>query len=101
MLQVIWRFRAKPQKREEFRQTYRSKGSWAKLFGRSPGYQGTMLLQDDTDPSVFVVIDRWDSKDSFARFRDLFGAEYTTLDQHCTELTDEETLIGFFHDEVV
>jgi len=50
---------------------------------------------------VFVVIDRWALRDSFARFRNEFGHDYETLDEQCTELTDEETLIGLFHDEVV
>ena len=101
MLRIIWRFRAKRHKTSEFCRIYSWKGPWAKLFGRSSEYQGTILLQDDTDPLVFVVIDRWALRDSFARFRNEFGPDYETLDEQCTELTDEETLIGLFHDEVV
>ena len=101
MLRIIWRFRAKPKKADEFQRVYSWKGLWAKLFGMSPEYQGTILLQDDSDPLVFVVIDRWASRDSFSRFREQFGPEYEKLDKKCSELTDEETLIGAFHDEVV
>jgi quinol monooxygenase YgiN len=71
------------------------------LFGRSPEYQGTILLEDVSDPLSFVVIDRWVSQDSFTRFRQQFGPDYERLDEQCTELTDEETLVGIFRDEVM
>jgi hypothetical protein len=48
-----------------------------------------------------VVIDRWVSQDSFTRFRQQFGPDYERLDEQCTELTDEETLVGIFRDEVM
>lgn len=101
MLRIIWRFRAKPSKAEDFRRVYSWKGNWAKLFGRSSEYQGTLLLQDTADPFLFVVIDRWAAKDSFTRFRQEFGPDYEHLDQQCRDLTEEETLIGFFTDEPV
>jgi quinol monooxygenase YgiN len=101
MLRIIWRFRAKPEKVDEFQKVYSWKGRWAKLFGRSREYQGTILLQDVSDPLMFVVIDRWASEDSFTRFRLEFGPDYEQLDEQCNELTDDETLIGLFHDEVV
>jgi hypothetical protein len=101
MLRVIWRFRAKPNKSEEFQLIYSWKGQWAKLFGKSAEYQGTIMLQDLSDPLVFIVIDRWASQDSFVRFREKFESEYERLDTQCNDLTDEETLIGLFRDEVV
>ena len=101
MLRIIWRFRAKAKRVDEFRNVYGWKGRWAKLFGRSPEYQGTILLQDISDPLVFIVIDRWASADSFMRFQQLFRPDYEDLDQQCNELTDEEMLIGNFQDEAV
>ena len=101
MLRIIWQFRAKSHKSNEFQRIYSWKGPWAKLFGRSPEYQGTILLQDVSDPLIFIVIDRWASQDSFTRFRDEYGPDYRLLDERCKELTDAETLIGVFRDEVV
>jgi len=101
MLRIIWRFRAKEKRVDEFRNVYGWKGKWAKLFGRSPEYQGTILLQDISDPLVFIVIDRWASADSYTRFQKLFRPDYENLDRQCNELTDEETLIGNFLDEAV
>ena len=100
MLSIIWRFRAKPHKSVEFQRTYSSTGQWAELFGRSPEYHGTVLLQDVSDPLVFGVIDRWASQHAFSQFKERFGSEYERLDQRCAELTDEETRIGVFQDEV-
>ena len=60
-----------------------------------------LLLQDVEDPLTFIVIDRWASSDSFARFQQLFRPDYEALDQQCNDLTDEETRIGNFMDEAV
>jgi hypothetical protein len=101
MLRIIWHFRAKPDKLDEFKNAYSWKGPWAKLFGRSPEYQGTILLQNVSDPLMFVVVDRWAMPDSFTRFRYQFGPDYDDLDTRCRDLTDEETPIGMFQDEAV
>jgi hypothetical protein len=101
MLRIIWQFRAKASKKNDFERVYGWKGTWAKLFGRFPEYQGTILLQDVTDPLMFVVIDRWAERDSFTRFREQFASEYDRLDEECNALTDEEKLIGIFRDEAV
>jgi heme-degrading monooxygenase HmoA len=93
---IIWRFRAKPDRVEQFRRVYGSAGDWAKLFMRSPEYQGTQLLQDTTEERTFVVIDRWAKDDSFARFHQEFSNEYEELDRQCLELTEEESRIGTF-----
>jgi quinol monooxygenase YgiN len=93
---IIWRFRAKPDRVEQFRRVYGSDGDWAKLFMRSPEYQGTQLLQDVAEERTFLVIDRWVNGDSFAHFRQGFAKEYDELDRQCLELTEEETRIGVF-----
>ena len=95
---IIWRFRAKPDRVEEFRRVYGSDGDWAKLFRRSPHFLGTQLLQDTTEERVFVVLDRWADGDSFARFRQEFSNEYEELDRRCLELTEEEIRIGAFNE---
>lgn len=101
MLSILWRFRAKAHKGVEFNRTYSSTGEWAELFGRSREYQGTSLLQDVSDPLVFVVIDRWASQHAFSQFKEQFGSDYRRLDERCTDLTDEEILIGMFQDEAL
>ncbi len=92
----MWRFRAKPDRVEQFRRNYGRDGEWAGLFSRSPEYQGTTLLHDTADPLLFMVVDRWANGDSFARFHQEFRQEYEALDQKCLDLTEEENLIGNF-----
>lgn len=99
MLRIIWRFRVKQSRLEDFRRIYGRKGEWAEMFVRSPEYQGTILLQDVNDPLVFVTIDHWVANDSLERFKQEFGPEYGHLDRQCETLTDEETAIGAFSDE--
>ncbi len=96
MFYIIWRFRAKAEKVEEFQKTYAADGDWSRLFARASGYQGTELLADTSDPRVFVVIDRWETRAAHEGFRSEYGAEYKALDEACCELTDEETEIGQF-----
>jgi hypothetical protein len=76
MLRTIWRFRAKVNKKNDFQLVYGWKGNSTKLFGRSPEYQGTILLQDVGDHLIFIVIDRWAERNSFANFREKFASEY-------------------------
>lgn len=99
MLYILWRFRAKPDKVEEFQRTYAGDGDWAKLFARAPGYQGTDLLADINHRLAFVVIDRWTTRGAYERFREQYGAEYEALDDRCCELAEEETSIGYFSDK--
>lgn len=100
MQQILWRFRAKPGREEDFRRVYGEDGEWARLFGRASEYRGTLLLQDIADSLVFMVIDRWATNDSFPAFRRKFAADYEHLDDRCRELTEVETLIGVFTDEL-
>jgi heme-degrading monooxygenase HmoA len=99
VLYILWRFRAKPDKVEEFQRRYAGDGDWAKLFAQAPGFQATDLLADTSDPLAFVVIDRWTTRGAYERFREQYGAEYEALDNQCRELTEEETAIGYYSDK--
>jgi len=88
---IIWRFRAKLDRVEEFCRVYGCDGDWAKLFMRSAEHRGTQLLQDTTEKRMFVVIDRWADGNSFTRFREEYAAEYDELDRQCLELTEEDS----------
>lgn len=46
MVETIWTYRVKRERRGEFERRYRSDGDWAKLFARAKGYGGTTLLRD-------------------------------------------------------
>jgi heme-degrading monooxygenase HmoA len=66
---IIWEFVVREGREREFEEVYGSKGAWAVLFAKSAEHLGVELLRDTAAPRRFVTIDRWTSKDSFARFR--------------------------------
>src|SRR5262249_31740235 len=96
MIYIVWRFTAKSARVADFERHYGRQGSWAQLFRRSPGYQGTTLLRDSSEPNRYVLWDTWDSLASFEQFKQDHGADYSALDKQCEELTEEETKIGVF-----
>ncbi len=91
---IVWRFRANPERRDDFVAAYGPDGDWARLFRRGTGYIGTELLADRTDPHTFLCIDRWRSEADFATFKQTHGDAYRALDQRCEALTVEETHVG-------
>jgi quinol monooxygenase YgiN len=52
--------------------------------------------RDRTQPTRFLTLDFWDSREALDRFRKAFSAEYAALDAHCESLTEREREIGRF-----
>jgi quinol monooxygenase YgiN len=96
----IWAFKVHPEHVDAFHEQYREGGAWTKLFRRAPGYVGTQLLRDATDPRRFVTIDTWSNAQDYEAFRAAYASEYAALDRLCEGLTLEETLIGTFSSTV-
>ena len=94
MFIILWKYQVRHEKQNEFIRIYDSNGAWAELFRKAEGYLGTELLQDETDPTCFLTIDRWETKENFEVFQSLFGNEYQELDAKCEGLTENETLLG-------
>lgn len=96
MIETIWTYRVKKGRQEEFERRYRADGDWARLFARAKGYGGTTLLRDAKEVGRYATVDRWDSEEDFARFKEQFGKEYHELDAICGELTENEEHVGVF-----
>lgn len=90
---AIWRFRIVPARRDEFLAAYGPRGEWEQLFTRAEGYMGTELFATD-EADVYLTLDRWRSRQDFARFQQQFGEEYHALDERCAALTLEETKLA-------
>lgn len=97
MFVYLWEYVVTSRHQEDFEREYGPNGSWAALFSRSPGYQGTTLLRDNTNPERFLTIDRWDSERAHYDFVESRRAEFEAIDTRCEELTESESLIGRFH----
>lgn len=48
------------------------------------------------DPSRYVTLDLWMSKEAYDAFRAAYEVEYRRMDQKCEALTAEEKFIGSF-----
>lgn len=81
MFQVIWELKVKFKEREKFEQFYDAKGDWVKFFGKSPDYRGTDVLESGEGDGVFLVIDEWESEESFDEFVKSRKADYDLLEE--------------------
>jgi enamine deaminase RidA (YjgF/YER057c/UK114 family) len=95
-LTIVWQFKVKAGKEETFERIYGPKGDWAVLFRKADGYGGTELHKNGEVPRSYIVIDRWDSPESFKRFKERFKEDYRALDLLCEELTENEEHLGDF-----
>ena len=96
MLHILWEYRVSVGKRSDFERHYNSKGTWAELFRRDPGYRGTTLLRDPEDSTRYLTLDVWDAAASFHRFKKDFAAEYAAMDRQMEALTESERHLGNF-----
>jgi heme-degrading monooxygenase HmoA len=92
----IWEFDVLPHYLAEFLRCYGPDGDWARLFRRSEGYLGTLLLKDERQPMRYVTVDRWISRESHDAFRARFGEAYDALDRQCEAYTSGEASLGSF-----
>jgi heme-degrading monooxygenase HmoA len=92
----IWEFRVSESWIREFEECYGPNGDWAALFRKSQGFLKTELVRDKTDPTRYLTIDYWQSKDAYSEFRSAFQGEYDELDKQCESLTVQEIKVGEF-----
>ena len=92
----LWEFRVRPERLSEFEAAYGPDGDWVRLFHRDSAYLGTDLLRDRDDPSRFLTIDRWSSREACLAFRERFRPDYEALDARCEGLTLSERPLGDF-----
>jgi heme-degrading monooxygenase HmoA len=93
---ALWEFRVRPGREAEFERIYGPQGDWARLFAGTPGFLGTELLRDLSDPRRFVTVDRWESRALYQAFREHSAAGYAQVDARCEELTASEAALGAF-----
>lgn len=91
-----WEFVVRPACVAEFERIYGSDGEWVRLFRRAPGYQCSELHRDRTQPTRFLTLDFWDSREACDRFQRAHADDYEALDARCEPLTEREREIGRF-----
>jgi heme-degrading monooxygenase HmoA len=93
---VVWEFRPIAGTEERFEEAYGPRGAWARLFAMGEGFVGTELNQDLKDPTRYLTLDFWESKEAYEAFRAKHAAEYIAIDRECEALTAEEKALGAF-----
>jgi heme-degrading monooxygenase HmoA len=74
VIALVFRYDARDP--EEFERAYGSDGEWARFFRQGVGYIGTELLRDIEEPDRYIVIDRWESPETYSAFLAEHADEY-------------------------
>jgi heme-degrading monooxygenase HmoA len=93
---IVWEFRVRQEKEQEFVEKYGPEGAWARFFRGSERYIRTELVHDVVDRSRFLTLDYWQTEADFDDFRKRNLAGYERLDQEFESLTENESRVGAF-----
>jgi quinol monooxygenase YgiN len=96
MIHILWEFKVRADRVDEFLRHYSSDGTWAQLFRKSAAFKETVLMRDAASPLRFVTLDTWEDQSGFEDFKQSFRSEYEAIDRQCEALTQSENLIGIF-----
>ena len=81
MAQVIWEMKVKFKERDQFEKFYDPKGEWVKFFSAAPGYFGTDVLESGEGDGIFLVIDEWESEETYNEFVKSRKADFDLLEE--------------------
>ena len=92
----VWEFAVFPGRESDFIRYYGPQGIWAQLFRKSPGYIGTLLLQDGRQPHRYLTVDRWRTQAEHDAFLARFRQDYQRVDKECEALSSSERELGSY-----
>jgi heme-degrading monooxygenase HmoA len=93
---ILWEFRPKKGAEARFEEMYGPGGDWAKFFEQGEGFLSTELVRDSKDPTRYITLDRWISRQAYEGFRAVYRQEYESIDEQCESLTESERELGAF-----
>jgi heme-degrading monooxygenase HmoA len=79
-----------------FERAYGAEGEWARFFQVGRGYVGTELLRDVESPGRYLVVDRWETRESYNEFVAANTAEYTRRVDESAFSYERELRLGTF-----
>ena len=80
----------------EFERAYGPEGEWAQFFRTGRGYVGTELLRDVEVPGRYLVVDRWESRETYNDFVAGHRAEYMRRVDETAFHYEHELRLGTF-----
>lgn len=96
MVEIVWEFVVKEEKRGQFELTYGPGGGWSNLFARSPGFRGITLLRDLKDPRRYVAIELWETEAQREQALAERSIEYASLHAALADWTESKSQVGTF-----
>lgn len=93
---VIWEFVPRQGSEKEFEKIYSSSGLWTELFKQASDYLETILLKKIDSENIYLVVNKWKSKEAYDSFKIKYFEEYHSIDLRCKQFTAAEVLIGKF-----
>ena len=96
MLVIVWEYKARADRAEEFETFYRPDGAWGSLFREAPGFVSITLMKDTREPGRYMVADRWTSETLYEAFKQSRATEYGELSARGARLYVKETEVGRF-----
>ena len=79
-----------------FEPVFGPEGEWAQFFRKGRGYVGTELLRDVEIPARYLVVDRWESRESYNAFVEANRDEYLRRVDDTAFHFDQELRLGTF-----
>ena len=80
----------------QFEAAYGTDGEWAGFFAGAAGYIGTELLRDVEAPGRYLVIDRWETADTYNAFVAEHREEFMRRVDDARYAVDQELRFGTF-----
>ena len=96
MFVVLWEFDVKRDSEVRFTLAYGSSGEWARLFRTAAGFRETRLLRSISEPSHYMTMDVWESREDCEEFMKTHAESYRKLDAVCEELAVSERHLSSF-----
>lgn len=96
MIQIVWEVIVKQDVQGQFELVYGPGGAWSKLFGKSPGFRGTTLIQDTHDPRRYLIFDIWDTETQQEQALSDRADDYAKLQADLEDWAELRRQIGVF-----
>ena len=96
MIEVVWEMIVRQEAQGQFELVFGPGGAWGKLFGTTPGFRGTTMLNDTHHPRRYLIIDLWDTEAQQAQALSEYADEYSKLKADLQNWTESRTEVGIF-----
>jgi heme-degrading monooxygenase HmoA len=96
MIESVWEIIVRQEAQGQFELLYGPGGAWSKLFGKSPGFRGTTVLNDTNNPRRYLIIDLWDTEAQQEQALSECTDEYSKVNANLEAWTESRIEVGVF-----